>query len=113
MRLLVPLLEFNLNLEVTIKSNRPPINASLALPWLGRTGRRTRHRARLPFLKKCSIDLGVKFLLSIHCRNGVTAGSLQLSPTLSMREQSAQSWSFLALPAAPIERALFAGACSL
>ena len=26
-----------------------------------------------------------------------------------MREQSAQSWSFLALPAAPIERALFAG----
>src|SRR5271165_4142050 len=28
-------------------------------------------------------------------KNGVTAGSLQLSPTLSMREQSAQSWSFL------------------
>jgi len=41
-------------------------------------------------------------------KNGVTAGSLQLSPTLSMREQSAESWSFLALPAAPIERALFA-----
>jgi hypothetical protein len=29
-------------------------------------------------------------------------------PTFSVREQSAQSWSFLALPAAPIERALFA-----
>jgi len=32
---------------------------------------------QLPFLKKCFIDLGVKFLLSIHCRKtGVTAGSL-------------------------------------
>jgi len=41
-------------------------------------------------------------------KNGVAAGSLQLPPTLFMREQSAESWSFLALPAAPIERALFA-----
>ena len=101
------------NLEVTIESNRAPISASLALPWLDELAVALVIGHGCPFLKKCSIDLGVKFLLSIHCRNGVTAGSLQLSPTLSMREQSAQSWSFLALPAAPIERALFAGACSL
>jgi hypothetical protein len=28
---------------------------------------------RMPFLKKCSIDLGVKFLLSIHCRKTAAA----------------------------------------
>src|SRR5260370_25697510 len=52
----------------TIESNRPPISASLALPWLDELAVALFVGHGLPFLKKCSIDLRVKFLLSIHCR---------------------------------------------
>ena len=97
----------------TIESNRPPISASLALPWLDELAVALviGHGAfpeEVFYRSWCEISV-----VNPLSKNGVTAGSLQLSPTLSMREQSAQSWSFLALPAAPIERVLFAGACSL
>jgi hypothetical protein len=41
---------------------------------------------RLPFLKKCSIELGVKFLLSIHCHS---RGAPDLSR--KARDQNARS----------------------